>query len=120
MLLWLCEVFDLFKEFELDSDELEDQGDTLRIHGRNEQTMPLLVGLMDAATVRRSLDSSLPLDGLGDSDDIVNIEDLAAKRIAGGGMIDSVANMANSILGAGNVARLFDQSVVLTASRNHW
>lgn len=31
----------------------------------------------------------------------VDLEELAAKRTAGGGMLDSIANMANSILGAG-------------------
>ena len=31
----------------------------------------------------------------------LDLEALAAKRSAGGGMLDSVANMANSILGAG-------------------
>lgn len=57
--------------------------------------MPLLVGLMDSAAARRSAD-------FGDGDDIpLDLEDLAAKRTAGGGLLDSVANMANSILGAG-------------------
>jgi sodium-coupled neutral amino acid transporter 11 len=31
----------------------------------------------------------------------MNLEELAKKRVAGGGMLDSIANMANSILGAG-------------------
>lgn len=70
-----------------------------------DQSMPLLVGLMESAS-RRSIDGSLPLhqsNGNGFSDGgEVDLEELAAKRVAGGGMIDSVANMANSILGAGN------------------
>jgi sodium-coupled neutral amino acid transporter 11 len=50
------------------------------------------------------MDGSLPLHENGTSgNDEVDLEEMAAKRIAGGGMIDSVANMANSILGAGNV-----------------
>lgn len=31
----------------------------------------------------------------------VDLDELAKKRTAGGGLLDSVANMANSILGAG-------------------
>lgn len=72
--------------------------------------MPLLVGLLDSASARRSVDGSLQLeqhggapDELGDVSDI-DLEQLAAKRTAGGGMLDSVANMANSILGAGTTA----------------
>jgi hypothetical protein len=57
---------------------------------------PLLVGLVDSALARQSLDrhhNGSPVD--------MDLEEIAKKRIAGGGMIDSVANMANSILGAG-------------------
>ena len=72
--------------------------------------MPLLVGLLDSATARRSQDGSLQLEQRGaysdDSPDEIDLEELAAKRTAGGGMLDSIANMANSILGAGN-ARLW-------------
>lgn len=63
--------------------------------------MPLLVGLMDSSA-RRSLD--LPMGVAmenGDGDYPLDLEELAKKRNAGGGMLDSVANMANSILGAG-------------------
>ena len=68
--------------------------------------MPLLVGLLDSATARRSLDGTLQLESQGTSasgvdTDEIDLEELAAKRTAGGGMLDSVANMANSILGAG-------------------
>ena len=68
--------------------------------------MPLLVGLLDSATARRSVDGTLQLEQQGvpvPDTDIrdIDLEELAAKRTAGGGMLDSVANMANSILGAG-------------------
>lgn len=94
-----------YPEFELDSDVLDEESlahveGTTR--GYREQAMPLLVGLVDSAS-RRSLDTGLPLhQGNGHMDEDPDLEELAAKRIAGGGMIDSVANMANSILGAGN------------------
>ena len=48
------------------------------------------------------MDASLPLRGTGTfGDDTLDLEEIAAKRTAGGGMMDSIANMANSILGAG-------------------
>jgi len=34
-------------------------------------------------------------------EDTVDLDEIAAKRTAGGGLFDSIANMANSILGAG-------------------
>jgi len=34
-------------------------------------------------------------------EDVPDLDEIAAKRTAGGGMFDSIANMANSILGAG-------------------
>ena len=67
--------------------------------------MPLLVGLLDSAEARRSLDGSLTIRGPvqpGTIDDDIDVEAIAAKRLAGGNMLDSVANMANSILGAGD------------------
>ncbi|KAI0717196.1 amino acid transporter [Cerioporus squamosus] len=96
-------------EFELDTDELDGvalsqlqatpQEHTSTRTGRRgrDQSMPLLVGLLDASSVRRSIDS--PEDGY--SQPRIDLEELAAKRTAGGGLLDSVANMANSILGAG-------------------
>jgi len=64
--------------------------------------MPLLVGLMDSSTSRGGMDGPYALNqGNGHGENDINLEELAAKRIAGGGMLDSVANMANSILGAG-------------------
>ncbi|PPQ67311.1 hypothetical protein CVT25_005895 [Psilocybe cyanescens] len=68
--------------------------------------MPLLVGLFDSSASRRSLDASLPLHGTNGNtvtigDDTLDLDEIAAKRTAGGGLVDSIANMANSILGAG-------------------
>ncbi|KAH8828440.1 amino acid transporter [Flagelloscypha sp. PMI_526] len=85
-------------EFDLDSDELDsshlaDPLPTRRGPGYMDQSMPLIVGLYD------SEDSAYPLNG-GENGDI-DLEELAAKRRAGGGLLDSIANMANSILGAG-------------------
>ncbi|GJE94466.1 amino acid transporter [Phanerochaete sordida] len=101
-------------EYELDTDDLDDaaleqlqahQDRPRRSRRDNEQSMPLLVGLLDSATARRSLDGSLQLQHQGElgepPDENIDLEELAAKRTAGGGLLDSVANMANSILGAG-------------------
>jgi sodium-coupled neutral amino acid transporter 11 len=65
--------------------------------------MPLLLGLLDASNARRSIDTPLPIvaNGHMSSEETIDLEELASKRTGGGGMIDSVANMANSILGAG-------------------
>ncbi|KAH8119585.1 amino acid transporter [Phellopilus nigrolimitatus] len=96
-------------EFELDADELDDSS-LDQLHGaagsrrRNgdQNTMPLLVGLMDSSTARQSLDIPLSSSGVGSAEDgYLDLEELASRRTAGGNMIDSVANMANSILGAG-------------------
>jgi sodium-coupled neutral amino acid transporter 11 len=66
--------------------------------------MPLLVGLLDSSHVQRGLDGSLSLsangNGASEGDDI-DLEELVSKSQRGGGMLDSIANMANSILGAG-------------------
>jgi solute carrier family 38 (sodium-coupled neutral amino acid transporter), member 11 len=101
---------DLFVEFELDSDDLDDES-LAHIHAEltptrrerhRDQRMPLLVGLLESSDSRRSLDGSLPLhDANGLSID--ELEEIAGKRVAGGGILDSTANMANSILGAGNI-----------------
>ncbi|KAI0823351.1 amino acid transporter [Trametes gibbosa] len=97
-------------EYEMDTDELdgialsqlEAASDRASRAGgrrsRGEQSMPLLVGLLDASTVRRSVDSP---GGAYVHDSRIDLDELAAKQGAGGGMLDSVANMANSILGAG-------------------
>ena len=96
-------------EFELDSDELDDDSQRNLDHARlgsrshgSDQRMPLLVGMYDTSISRRSLDASLPLNERNETDtDHVDLEELAQKRTAGGGLFDSIANMANSILGAG-------------------
>ncbi|TDL24242.1 amino acid transporter [Rickenella mellea] len=105
-----ADMFDI--EYELDADELDDEAaaalDRQTSHSptsrqNRDQRMPLLVGLMESSAARRSVDIPLAMNGHnGDpTDGDVDLENLAAKRTAGGGMIDSVANMANSILGAG-------------------
>jgi len=95
-------------EFEQDSDDLDEdsmrelESSDVRPRSRHDQRMPLLVGLFDSSASRRSMDASLPLRGTGTfGDDTLDLEEIAAKRTAGGGMMDSIANMANSILGAG-------------------
>ncbi|KIJ67900.1 hypothetical protein HYDPIDRAFT_83555 [Hydnomerulius pinastri MD-312] len=61
---------------------------------------------MDASALRRTPDTTIPMYGSGaqDSPTTTNLDlnEVAAKQHAGGGMFDSVANMANSILGAGS------------------
>ena len=62
--------------------------------------MPLLVGLLDSAAARQSLDRPLLLTSPGNLES-ADLESVLAKKTAGGGLVDSIANMANSILGAG-------------------
>ncbi|CAA7263147.1 unnamed protein product [Cyclocybe aegerita] len=99
-------------EFEQDSDDLEEQhareldGSRLPTRRGNDQRMPLLVGLVDSSASRRSLDASIPMHGANGNtviigEDTLDLDEIAAKRTAGGGLFDSIANMANSILGAG-------------------
>ncbi|KII92917.1 hypothetical protein PLICRDRAFT_104081 [Plicaturopsis crispa FD-325 SS-3] len=77
--------------------------------------MPLLVGLLDSAA-RRGPDTTLPLNtgNAPPEEHDVDLEELAAKRIAGGGMLDSVANMANSILGAAGLPYAVSQAGFFT------
>ena len=94
-----------FSAFDLDSDELDDDSVAQAnlehgIRRNQEQSMPLLVGLLDASAVRRSLDIPLGVDGDSACSDI-DLDELAAKQGGGGSMLNSIANMANSILGAG-------------------
>ena len=94
-----------FSAFDLDSDELDDDSvaQTNLEHGiqrGREQSMPLLVGLLDASAVRRSLDIPMGVGGDSTYSDI-DLDELAAKQGGGGSMLNSIANMANSILGAG-------------------
>ncbi|KAG5643157.1 hypothetical protein DXG03_001487 [Asterophora parasitica] len=88
-------------EYELDSDDLDEADDIDHVtpRGRMDQRMPLLVGLFDSAEARRSTDT--PNGHQMSGGENYDLEEIAAKRTAGGGLIDSIANMANSILGAG-------------------
>jgi len=65
--------------------------------------MPLLVGLLDSTRIQRSQDGAIPLtDGDQSMEGIdEELEGIVARGKHGGGMLDSIANMANSILGAG-------------------
>ena len=65
--------------------------------------MPLLVGLLDSTQIQRSQDGSILLTHSGESSEEIGeeLEGIIAKGKHGGGMLDSIANMANSILGAG-------------------
>ena len=67
--------------------------------------MPLLVGLFDSSASQRTSDASIqmrtPNAPVIVGEDTIDLDELAAKRTAGGGLFDSIANMANSILGAG-------------------
>ncbi|KAF5355086.1 hypothetical protein D9756_005283 [Leucocoprinus leucothites] len=98
-------------EYELDSDDLDDEtlrqleNASPRSRRNGDQSMPLLVGLFESSASRRSTDSAIPLSSSNGhaviGEDALDLDELAAKRTAGGGMFDSIANMANSILGAG-------------------
>jgi sodium-coupled neutral amino acid transporter 11 len=91
-------------EYELDSDDIDDEIQSTLEHGTRrgnrpgEQSMPLLVGLLDASVIRRSLDTPMGMDGISVD---VDLDELAAKQSSGGGILNSIANMANAILGAG-------------------
>ncbi|KAK0226084.1 amino acid transporter [Armillaria fumosa] len=89
-------------EYDLDSDDLEDEVTVRTPPGHMDRRMPLLVGLLDSSA-QRNLDTAIPLHtSTGQTDaEALDLEDIAAKANAGGGMVDSIANMANSILGAG-------------------
>ncbi|KAH7888588.1 amino acid transporter [Phlebopus sp. FC_14] len=103
-------------EYDLDSDDFDDtslaeiereqrRSRSSRSGRRRERPIPLLVGLMDSTASRRTPESTIPMYDSGFQDVSVaadpDLDEVAAKQHAGGGMIDSVANMANSILGAG-------------------
>ncbi|KAF8345834.1 amino acid transporter [Amanita rubescens] len=86
------------EEYDLDSDDLDDPSPNAQRH--REQSMPLLVGLLDSAVARQSLDRPLLLSSPGNLES-ADLDSVLAKQTAGGGLVDSIANMANSILGAG-------------------
>jgi sodium-coupled neutral amino acid transporter 11 len=106
---FLC-LLNIILEFEQDTDELDESNDLEDVQvrvprGYTDSTMPLLVGLFDSSASRGRVDASVPLRRTNGEPETqqtdVDLEELAAKRIAGGGIFDSIANMANSILGAG-------------------
>ena len=94
----------------------------------DDQRMPLLVGLFDSSASRRSLDNpSLPLRGVDSDGNCVvigdhtfDLDELAAKRTSGGGLMDSIANMANSILGAGKLPKRSTFIAWFISSRYNW
>ncbi|KAJ7647323.1 amino acid transporter [Roridomyces roridus] len=90
-------------EFEQDTDDIDEDALIHVPPGRRDRSMPLIVGLFDSAASRGRVDVSVPLLQNGEQPHMsdAELEELAAKRTAGGGVIDSIANMANSILGAG-------------------
>jgi solute carrier family 38 (sodium-coupled neutral amino acid transporter), member 11 len=101
---------DRLQEFEQDTDDLDDEA-LGQLHAApaslapGSQDMPLLVGLVDASN-RRSLDTPLRRVNFEDDGPDIDLEELAAKGAAGGGLLDSIFNMANSILGAGTLGVL--------------
>ncbi|KAG8833986.1 hypothetical protein FRC17_009768 [Serendipita sp. 399] len=106
-------------EYDLDEDELDEAAlEQLNVANgelsprpplsrqNSEQRMPLLVGLLDSAALRapestQGIGLRRRSDEEGGPDHHEDLEELARKRNAGGGLLDSIANMANSILGAG-------------------
>jgi hypothetical protein len=90
-------------EFDLDSEDIEDGTYVPTVPDEDDRRMPLLVGLLDSTHIQRSQDGSMLLTSSGQSEEEVDeeLEGLIAKGKNGGGMLDSIANMANSILGAG-------------------
>jgi sodium-coupled neutral amino acid transporter 11 len=88
---------------------LDDAEQSPRLSRHRDQAMPLLTGLLEHASVRRAADGSLALvsqDGnVDDGAPEPDLEALAARRTAGGGVLDSIFNMSNSILGAGTHSR---------------
>ncbi|GLB37055.1 putative transmembrane amino acid transporter protein [Lyophyllum shimeji] len=88
-------------EYELDSDELDETDEIEHVtrRGNADQSMPLLVGLFDTSAARRNTDAQNGHEMTGGVE--YDMEELATKPTAGGGMLHSIANMANSILGAG-------------------
>lgn len=125
--------YQCFTEYELDSDDFDDasladiQREQRRPPGapRRERTMPLLVGLMDASAARRTPDTIIPMyeaDGMEGGEGLrnVDLDDLAEKQWSGGGLLNSVANMANSILGAGKLLVTYMSEVLTIYDRNYW
>ena len=102
-------LFNTLAEYEMDEDDLDESalaqlsvGTGLGHVERSGQTMPLLVGLLDTANLRSPATTrGISMENREHGGEEVDLEELARKRTAGGSIIDSVANMANAILGAG-------------------
>lgn len=105
--LWTARAY-VTLEFDLDSEDLEDGTYVPAVPDQADQRMPLIIGLLDSTQVRHSQDGSIPLTHNGQSGDEVDgeLERIIAKGKNGGGMLDSIANMANSILGAGQYVQI--------------
>ncbi|KAG8802448.1 hypothetical protein FRC16_009637 [Serendipita sp. 398] len=106
-------------QFDLDEDDLDEAAlEQLNVANgelsprpvlsrqNSEQRMPLLVGLLDSAALRapestQGINLRRRNDEENGAEYHEDLEELARKRTSGGGMLDSIANMANSILGAG-------------------
>jgi hypothetical protein len=75
--------------------------------------MPLLVGLLDTAAHRDPATThgiSMSRRDQPETNGDIDIENLAKQR-TGGGMLDGIANMANSILGAGRCSELTEPGI---------
>jgi len=103
--MWIARAY-ATPEFDLDSEDLEDGTYVPTVPDQADQRMPLLVGLLDSTHIQRSQDGEILLTHNGQSRGEVDeeLEGIIAKGKHGGGMLDSIANMANSILGAGQCA----------------
>jgi len=103
--MWIARAY-ATPEFDLDSEDLEDGTYVPTVPDQADQRMPLLVGLLDSTQIQRGQDGEILLTHNGQSRGEVDeeLEGIIAKGKHGGGMLDSIANMANSILGAGQCA----------------
>lgn len=96
-------------EFELDTDELDETA-AASPRSRGGIDMPPLLGLMHSS--RRSTD--IPLQHITEVSSNGLADDAVEYRMSArtGGMIESIANMANSILGAGIIGSSVTYSVI--------
>lgn len=76
---------------------------------------------MDSAS-QRTPDTTIPMYASGNSGSSLDLDlsEVAAKQHAGGGMLDSIANMANSILGAGKLHPVHIDIYTHKHNRHHW
>ncbi len=103
-------------EFDLDTDEIDGLHMTISDPARDVQ-MPLLVGLMESS--RRSTDIPLHVvNGNADTEEENEIAQLKTRK--NGGMLESIANMANAILGAGMPFLRPRSNLHSYKYRNHW